>query len=83
MCLLFLCPACPRLRLLWGWGFQGKTIKHLTTSKGLNDILETVKLHFGLLIEEQTNRDTPPTLSLEYTVGESNSLGTWYSKRPL
>ena len=24
-----------------GWGFQGKTMRHLTTSKGLNDILET------------------------------------------
>lgn len=71
---------CPRLKLLWGWGFQGKTMKHLTTSKGLNDILETVKLHFGLLIDVQTNRDTLPTLSLEYTPGESNNLGTFIQK---
>lgn len=56
-------------------------MKHLTTSKGLNDILETVKLHFGLLTEAQTNHGTTPTLSLECALGESNNLGTSQSKR--
>lgn len=58
-------------------------MRHLTTTKGLNDILETVKLHIVLLTEVQTGHDTPCTLSLEYTLGKSNNLGTVYPKRPL
>lgn len=55
-------------------------MQHLTTSKGLNDILETVTLHFGLLPEVQTNHATPSTLSLEYAPDERSNFGTLDSK---